>query len=174
MKKDWFPRNRSQQLVMFTNILAKIETYETVLPITTAQVAKIQLICETFIAVYNFVEQARATLENLTDWQNDVFNSKEVEDVPPTPVFTEITLPEGAQTGIFMEFRELVDLIKASPRYTIGIGEDLMIVAPESDPLLEEEVVPDLKVTTSTGYVVHVKGSLQCASNIAKKARTIG
>lgn len=161
MKRDWFPRSRAQQLVMFTNVNAKIADYKSDLPITGDQIAKIQLICQTFIAVCNFVEQARASMQNVTDWQADIFNSKNVAPVPKTPAFMPAALPAEAKTGIFQEFRRLIDLIKASPGYTEGIGEDLMIVGAEISRPPEDSVAPDLKVSTAGGYVVQLRGSMK-------------
>ena len=43
--KDWFPTSMPDQLVMFQNVAAKIDLYQTVLPITTAQQDMSGLLC---------------------------------------------------------------------------------------------------------------------------------
>ena len=63
--------------------------------------------------------------------------------------------------GIIDKFREHRELIVASPGYTTAIGEDLMIVAPETEERGEGDVTPNLKITTDTGYKVAVAGSMQ-------------
>lgn len=167
MKKkqpDWFPRTRPQQLVMFTNIKAKIGGYQATLPLTAAKIDRVMLICETFIAVYNYVEQARASMQNLTDWQELIFTAKGGTPgaiAPKAPTFGGVVLPDGAFAGIFQEFRELRDSILNADNYTPGIGEDLMIVAPEGDDWDLNELAASVRLTTLPGYKVRAEGSLQ-------------
>ena len=66
---DWLPSRLAELLVMFQNVAAKIEGYKSILPITGQQVERITLICNEFVAVYNYVTQARATTESLVEWR---------------------------------------------------------------------------------------------------------
>lgn len=161
-RTDWFPTRLSNVLVMLQNVRAKIMGYRTILPLTNPQVARIELICDEFEAVYNYVTQARATTESLVAWRDNIFTGSPAGDpapAPPTfPVYAAVT---DSFIGIFTEFRESVDLIKAAPGYTTAIGEDLMIVAPKQEKAIETDVIPDLKVTTAVGYEVSVAGSMQ-------------
>ncbi len=105
---------------------------------------------------------SRATTESLVEWRDFVFNGDPVGDpCPEAPDYTVFSISEGYFIGIFKRFRELVDLIKASPGYTRAIGEDLMIVAVKSDSVLPEDLTPELKVSAAEGYVVNIGGSLQ-------------
>lgn len=159
---DWFPTRLADQAAMFTNILGKISGYTTVLPITTAQRDEILLICNQFLAINNYVTASRATTESLVEWRDFVFNGDPVGDpCPEAPDYTVFSISEGYFIGIFKRFRELVDLIKASPGYTRAIGEDLMIVAVKSDSVLPEDLTPELKVSAAPGYLVNLGGSLQ-------------
>jgi hypothetical protein len=162
-QREWFPRNRSQQLDMFTNIKAKIGGYQEILPLTAGQVDRIMLVCETFITVYNFVEQTRATLKQLTEWQDLIFTAEgglQGDGAPKAPTFNPVTLPDGAFVGLFPEFRKLRDDIVNADGYNAGIGEDLMIVAPEGEELNLNELVAQVKLTTAAGYKVRAEGSL--------------
>ena len=159
---DWFPTRLADQAAMFTNITGKIGGYTTVLPITTAQRDEILLICGQFLAINNYVTASRATTESLVEWRNFVFDGEPTGDpCPEAPDYTVFSISEGYFIGIFTRFRELVDLIKASPGYTRAIGEDLMIVAVKSDSVLPEDLTPELKVSAADGYVVNIGGSLQ-------------
>ena len=162
---DWFPRSRAKQLVMCSNLKAKIGNYETLLSFPTAKTARIILICDIFIELYNYVEQVRATTFTLTGFQNLIFNAQggtQGAVAPEPPVFQTVTLPAGAFVGIFQELRELVDDIKNTDKYTRAIGEDLMIVAPESEEMNLNEVVPALKINAlMNDYKVRVEGSLR-------------
>ena len=166
MKKrsDWFPASRPQQLVMFTNVKQKIDAYKVTLPLATDKVVRIILICDTFIALYNYVEQTRATVAQLTDYQNLILTADggtQGEPAPAVPVFQTLALPSDAFVGIFEEFRKLVEDIKTADNYTRGIGEDLMIVAPEGTETPDELIVAAMKVQALPDYKVRVEGSLQ-------------
>lgn len=166
MKKriDWFPRERAKQLEMFTNIKAKIGGYQATLPLAAAKIDRIMLVCETFIAVHNYVEQTRATLKNLTEWQDLIFTAAggtQGAVAPKAPTFNAVTLPDDAFVGIFQEFRELRDAIVRAENYTHGIGEDLMIVAPEGEDLDLSELAASARLTALAGYKVRAEGSLQ-------------
>ena len=159
---DWFPNRLADQLVMFQNVKAKIGGYTAVLPITATQTTAITLICNEFIAVYNYVAQARASTESLVEWRDLIFGAPAGSIAAPAPpVYPVYTAVVGSTLGIFAQFRLLVDLIKASPGYTRAIGEDLMIVAVKPEDAPEAEFTPDLKVSTLPGYKVEISGSLQ-------------
>ena len=160
--RDWLPRSLPDQLVMFQNVIKKIADYTSELPLTAAQETRIALICDIFISVYNYVSQARATTESLVEWRDFIFNGSPAGDAAPAaPTFAAYSRVTGAFIGIFQEFRDLVDLIKASPGYTRAIGEDLMIVATKAEDAVTPDPTPDLKVTTSQPYTVEVAGSMQ-------------
>jgi hypothetical protein len=150
---------------MFTNVKAKIEGYKSILPLPQEKVERIVLICDTFIGVYNFVEQSRAKMENVTDWQDLIFTGEGGtvgDDAPAAPVFQTFTLPVGAFVGIFEEFRELREDIVGADNYTEGFGEDLMIVGDESEELNLADVVADIepKALPHTKKV-RIEGSMQ-------------
>lgn len=161
-KKPWFPTSMSDQSAMFLNIKGKISGYTTVLPITAAQTTRIILICDTFMDVFEYVEQMRATTASLIEWRQNVFTGEPTGAAAPAPpAFGTVTLPAGAFIGIITEFKELRELIVASPGYTDAIGEDLMIVGEEQTKAPEGVVAPSLTVTTSAGYSVHAAGSMK-------------
>ena len=160
--RSWLPKRLADLLVMFQNVEIKIGGYKSVLPITSAQVDRIILICQEFIAVYNYVTQSRATTESLVEWRDNIFYGTPTGDAAPAPpTFPTYTAVTDSFIGIITEFREFRELIVASPGYTKAIGEDLMIVAPETEKLVEAETIPSLKVSTEGGYKVIAAGSMQ-------------
>jgi hypothetical protein len=164
--KDWIPKRLPEQLVMFQNVAAKIGTYETILPLTVAQVERIVLICDTFVGAYNFAAQTKVVMVSVTNWRDNIFHGDPAGTVAPAaPGLIAPVMPGTAFIGIFDEFRKLVDLIKSSPGYTRAIGEDLMIVGPAGNGNGGTNVIdvlaPELKVTTAAGYKVKVAGSLK-------------
>jgi len=161
-RRNWYPGSLAEQAAMYANVLVKIGSYEATLPLTPAQVARIELICSIFLAVYEYVEQMRATTSSLVEWRDTIFTGEPMGDpAPAAPAFSVVTMPVGAFIGIVSEFKDLRDLIVASPGYRLAIGEDLMIVGAEIEEPSAPTVTPSLTVTTSTGYVVNIAGSLQ-------------
>lgn len=127
---DWLPARKPDQLVMFQNVRAKSDVYQTALGLTADQVTKLNLICDIFINAYTFAAQAKSAMEGVTNWRDNIFNGSPAGTAAPAPpTFVPATMPAGSFIGIFEEFRKVVDMIKSSPGYTRAIGEDLMIVA---------------------------------------------
>lgn len=164
---DWLPSRMSDQAAMFSNVLLKIAGVAPDLPLTPAQVAKIESICTQFNACYNYVLASRATTESLVEWRENAFYGQPIGSaLPKVPGFDILTLEEDWSIGIIPQFREMVDLIKASPGYNHSIGEDLMIVGSTPEPPPPSEVTPSLKVNVETGYKVNTVGSMQGADAI--------
>ena len=166
IRTDWFPRTMPAQLIMFQNIRAKSDIYQTVLPLTLPQVDRLNLICDIFINAYNYTSQSKAAMGALTNWRDNVFTGSPAGSVAPVPpTFGTPTMPARSFIGIFAEFRRMVDLIKSSPGYTRAIGQDLMIVAPVGSGAdtngIGDSIAPELKVSTSSGYNVKISGSLK-------------
>ena len=159
---DWFPNRLAEQAEMFQNIKNKIGGYTTVLPITAAQTTQITTICNEFSAVYNYVTQCRATTEALVEWRDLVFRGgttgAAITSPPAFPIYGAVL---GSTRNIFTQFRDLVDLIQASPGYTRAIGEDLMIVAVKPEGRGEGEITPEHKIKLEGGNKVAIVGSLQ-------------
>lgn len=155
--KDWMPATKAGKFTMFNNVKAKIESYQLVLGFDNDLKAKIFLICDTYIEMYQKSEQMRATMLDLTAWLETMQNGKpRGELAPPTPVFTTITLPDGAFIGILEEFREIVGYLKANPNYTESIGLDLMIVADDEDDNGLADSSPELKLAGKNDTEVEI------------------
>ncbi len=161
-RRPWYPTSLAEQAAMFLNIKGKIGGYTAVLPLTAAQETRIVLICNIFNAIYTYVEAMRATTSSLIEWRDEILTGVPTGTAAPAaPAYSAVTLPAGSFRGIITEFKDLRELIVALPGYTDAIGEDLMIVGEEITPPSAPSVHPDLNVTTATGYVVNVAGSMQ-------------
>ena len=151
---------------MFTNISGKIGGYQATLPLTAGVVSEIEEICANFIAIHNFVDTSTATMDSLFEWRDLFLKGEPVGDtLPAAPVFGAIGVVTGT-IGIIKRFREIRELIVASPGYTEAIGEDLQIVGAEIGPTPEGAIVPDLKVTVAPAYKINVSGKMQGANAI--------
>ncbi|MFN0280133.1 MAG: hypothetical protein ACKVRN_16270 [Pyrinomonadaceae bacterium] len=161
-KNDWLPSRLADVAEMFTNVKAKVGGYSGTLPLTLAQTTAIVLICNEFLNVYNYVLQARSTTEGLVEWRDIILRGTPVGGAAPAPpAYPTYTAIAGSTVGIITAFRDYADIIKSAPGYTRAIGEDLMIVAVRPDALVPEEIMPQLRVKTLSGFLVNVGGSMQ-------------
>lgn len=155
--KDWFPSTRAGQNVMFNNFKAKIAGYKDIFGLSNTQTERLLTICDTFIEIYQKVEQNRAAMANLTAWQETFFKGNPKGGaVPKAPTFVTFDIAENAFIGIFDEFRDFVSFIKANPNYTESIGEDLLIVANETEQQSLDEIFPDLKLSVKNDTTVEI------------------
>ena len=159
--KFWWPTSLAAQLVLIQNFLAKIAKYAAVLSLTPAQIAAAEALCEAFIGAFNATEQARQTMQAMTQWRDEVFNgSPEGTPAPAAPMFAVVGVT-AYTLGVVRQFFALRDLIVASPGYTALIGEDLGIVGSEITPSGPEQTTPVFKSVTTNGYTVNITGSMQ-------------
>lgn len=147
---------------MYANVLAKIENYKGVIDgLDQARCDRIKLMCNMYIAVYDWLQQSEATLGGGYEFQKDMEKGTAGETPTPPPAFASLVLPVGAFKGFVTEFRKDIGLLKKQNGYTRAIGEDLMIVAAEPDQISPEERVPAFTFTVRQGYRVSVTGSMQ-------------
>lgn len=173
--RDWMPTTRAGKFTMFNNVKAKIDGYKTIVGLDNDQVSRIILICDIYIEIYQKAEQIRASVSDLTAWQEVIFNGEPRGDVAPkSPNFTTITLPPDSFIGIFDEFREFVNYIKASPNYTENIGLDLMIVAEDSGGRNLSESSPELKLAAKNDTQVEIAFKKLDADSVEIQYRKAG
>lgn len=158
---DWYPSIRAEQRAMYANFRAKIDGYRTALGLTADQVTRLVLICDLYIAIYDWLILVEATKSETTRWRDDLEKGDESKAVQPPPSFVTLTLPVGAFNGFVNEFRETIGLIKRLEGYTEAIGLDLKIVRIKPDPLNPNDAQPDYKFEAKNGFKVRVTGKMQ-------------
>lgn len=160
-RKFWLPGAMPDQLVLIQNFRGKIALYETPLGFTPADITAAQALCDAFVDAYNFTEQCKTTMQSTTKWRDMIMYGEPIGTAAPAgPVFP--AAPTKSYTrGVVNQFIQLRDRIVAAPGYTVSIGEDLGIVGAEVLPRPEQDVTPNLKTATSTGYWVNLSGSMQ-------------
>lgn len=170
-RKPWFPNSRPKQTVIVKNVLVKIPNYTVILELSAGKEQRILLVCETFLTMFDYLEQTRATYQQLMKFADFVFDGKTGESnnakengapLPETPTFTKLSLPTEAFSNIVGEFRVLMEDVKNSDNYTVAIGKDLMIEPPEGEDLNLDELTAEGKVTAlADSGMVRISGSLQ-------------
>jgi len=159
---DWYPTSRPAQRAMYANILAKIDTHVPVpIDLAAAKLSRLKLICENYVAIYDWLEQADATFSQCYEWRDDMEDGDTSEPIQPPPVFQTVTLQPFSFKGFVKEFREIVALIKELDGYTEAIGVDLMIFKPKGEGLNLNEVQPSFKYESKQPFKVRVTGSMQ-------------
>jgi hypothetical protein len=147
---------------MYANVLAKIDDYKLAMPdfLTDARVARIKLICQTFIALYDYLEQAEARLDGVYKFQKFMEKGGD-QPVNKPPDFAALALPAGAPEGFVKEFRDTMGLLKRQSGYTESIGADLKIVPVKGEPVSPAQKQPDFKYEARQGYWLYATGSMQ-------------
>lgn len=159
-RSPWFSNNRASRRALFSNVKSKINDYAEALGLSPADVARILLICDTFLAVDSYVESHKASMESLIEWRDMVYEDDKEGLAPPPPAFTAFTPLPGMFCGIFDEFRRSVEQWKAAKGYTMAIGEDLMIVG-NIEPPRPSDIYPNIAVETRPNYAVKISGKMQ-------------
>lgn len=160
-REDWYPTTRPAQRAMYANFKAKIRGYETILGLTSDQIVRLELICNLYIAIYDWLNLVDATKTETTRWRDEMEKGDESRPVQPPPNFVTLSLPAEAFNGFVNEFRETVGLIKRLEGYTEALGLDLMIVRVKGDPPNLNEVQPNFSFTSKPDFKVRVTGSMQ-------------
>ena len=161
--EDWYPKRRDEQRAMYENVLDKIDDYKVVMPdfLTPERVERIKLICQMYIAVYDYLLQAEARLDAFYQFQKDLEKGAEGEPVDVPPGFATLAMPAGAFKGFVTEFRSLMGLLKRQDEYTEAMGVDLKIVKVKSEPISDDQKQPAFKYEMRQGYRVYATGSMQ-------------
>ncbi len=158
---DWYPTTRAGQRAMYGNFRAKIDGYRITLGLTGDQVTRLILICDLYIAIYDWLILVEATKTETTRWRDELEQGDESNPVQPPPDFVELILPNGAFNGFVREFRDTVGLIKRLDGYTQAIGLDLMVVRLKGAPPNLNEAQPDFKFESKNPFKVRVTGKMQ-------------
>lgn len=146
-KVDWLTgKTLAEQNAMFGNIFNKIDGYEETYGLLAAWKEEVKTWCLLYTTIYSAVMQNRATESQMNQWFKNILEGK-FSDTPVSnpPVFRQITVPEGAKTGLYVRFRKLIGQFKSNDAYTHADGEDLMIVAPQEGERDYRDVFPELK-----------------------------
>lgn len=160
---DWYPNALPNQRLMFVNVNAKIDDYKIRYELSDDELAEVHLLCETFVAAFDWVEQNRATGKQMNKWFENLLTGDPVgASAPHAPVFQTLNLTPGAVIGIEKKFRAFVRRFKENAAYRDGDGLNLMIVASEAANEDIRDAFPELTVTVSADNLVSVgwkKGS---------------
>lgn len=155
INKDWLSTSLAGRLAQAKNIAAKAPNYETELNLNAAWQTRMTLNADAYEVVFNSVAQLRATMKELGDWAENVYESKETdEEIPKPPVFQIITLPTGAKLGLDQTLRDFAEYVKVQPGYTKAIGLDLMVIKPDEDAENRDEISPAIGLRTLPNYTV--------------------
>ncbi|HQU82644.1 MAG TPA: hypothetical protein PKY59_05955 [Pyrinomonadaceae bacterium] len=165
-RNDWYPSKRPDQRAMYANFLAKIDTHAPTLALTSDLVLRLKLICQTFIAIHDWLDQLEATVSQAYDWRDDMETGDESEPPNKPPSFQELTISPDAFKGFVTEFREKVRQIKDNDAYTVDMGKDLKIVRAKGEELSLADAKPLLKFASEPNFSVNISGKLQSFSAV--------
>ncbi len=139
------------------NTLAKIGGHASALGLSTTQVDRIEMLCNTYIAVYNWIEATRETAGSLTEWRDDFFYRPGGGSPPAPPTFLPYTGVAGSEAGVVTEFKATRDQIVNQIGFPEAIGDDLMWLGEEESKPIAGDVTPTVKATpAANGYLASI------------------
>lgn len=145
-RQSWWPFKLPAQRALMANVLVKFASYQAALGLTLSQVQEMLRICETYIAVYDWIEQTRDTAKSASEWRDDYFYG-EPGTAPTEPTFIAYTAPATpADRGLVNDFKAMRDLCVNLPGFTVAIGEDLGFLGEEINPIAPPTVQPTIQV----------------------------
>lgn len=156
-RKPWWSQVQAEQLAIMVNTLAKIGGHASALGLSTTQVDRIEMLCNTYIAVYNWIEATRETAGSLTEWRDDFFYRPGGGLPPAAPTFLPYTGVAGSEAGVVTEFKATRDQIVNQIGFPEAIGDDLMWLGEESANIIPADVTPTVKATpAATDYLASI------------------
>jgi hypothetical protein len=150
-----------ERAAWYDNFNIQIQIVGATLGLTAGELAGISKDNDNMQFLANVATQLAAYTDAVRQYRV-VFTEGDVGD--PTPAFpadVTFTLPFTQPTGAFQRLDEFVKRIRVAPAYTAEIGALLDIIPSTPGETPEEEVQPDLKISTETGYVVKAAGAMQ-------------
>lgn len=133
------------------NFATKLPAYAVALGLTAAETEAVQADSDLMGAVVMAIANSRTYGQGWTSFKDLARHGGE-EALPDYPVAVDTgAMPPNVAPGIEERFRALVRRIKASPAYTVGMGEDLGIHADDSVPVITS---PELKLKMEGGNIV--------------------
>ncbi len=144
MRNVKISRNPEKALWQMYAVIARLSEFQTTLGVTPAEIGALQLNATNLQYLVNFAKQLKDRVMEFSAFRKSMLDGA-VGVVPPLPVFESVALPEATVGGILTAFRQLVKKIKASPGYTVQIGEALGLVIATPEPQPEPAFKPTCK-----------------------------
>lgn len=154
---DFVKRADLDFVAQLNNFKNKIDNYKVVLGLTDPQVDSFKADAKYMVFVLEGSITANTYKQGWTSLKQDTRTGDAAVAAPalpidPYPFPVDISMPPPSVAyGVEQRFRTLVGQIKASPAYTVSMGEDLGIVADESSVELTK---PELTVKMEGGLPV--------------------
>lgn len=160
-RKYWWPGSMSEQTLLVRTFRENIGQFVVQLQLSAGQIAAIEAVCDAIVGGFNATEQCKQTMQAMTAWRDSLLHSTSTSSpVPPPPEFAVITAPP-VTLGVVNQFFQFRDMIIALPGYSEMIGQALGIIGSQQTRPAPELLAPKVTPVTSTGYWVHVNGSMQ-------------
>jgi len=153
-KQFYLPLKESDVVIWFNIFSEKIKnTYASTFGISNADADKLVEYAAFYAFLVGYLNQLRTFSQGVTKYKNAFKNSALNTPLPSVPQFT-ITLPAiiPTEAAMMKTIRSMVKRIKAHPKYTTAIGEDLGIEG-AAHAFNADEYKPGSKAKSMAGFV---------------------
>ena len=153
------PSTLGGKALMFQAVIANLPGLQVEMGLTNTQRERALDMAAQFLNGYEFRSQVAAWDDGVGTWFEQMMNGDgdgntggELADPPPAPAFTDSA---NQMYGVIKGFRKEREMWMTLPGWTKAIGETLMVVKPESQPLVPANISPSLKATAGqSGFEV--------------------
>lgn len=159
---DWLPYSITERAAAIRLIASRIDDFAAVLGLSVAQVDRIKALAEEYDFAVSIYESNRATNKALRAWRDSVISNKRLNrPAGERPVYNNTPAPAETRVGLTGEIRKFVELIKASPGYTDGVGTAMGILSPNHVKKQLDELRPKPKVTVIEGFRLKIASQME-------------
>ena len=167
--KGSVPVVESEVISWISHLAARIETYATVLAVTSDDVKTLKADAAMVVWVTDALPAIRASAQQFTSFKDSLLDQSSGGPLLITPTLTTLDTPPGAvSAGVISRTRSLVQRIKKSPAYTDAIGKDLGIIGAEvtadvmPKPKFKAIVLPNFGVRLDWTKAGHSGVAIHC------------
>jgi hypothetical protein len=153
---DYLPTVESALVVWFADHAAGVSTHGATVGLSAGEITQAADDAATVAHAVNGRSLYESKNQEFTAYKNILLYAPLNTPLPGTPAAPAVgALPAGALAACVARARQRAGQIKASPAYTVAIGEDCRIVAPAGGD--EDVPKPVLKATVQTDFAVLLK-----------------
>ena len=154
---DWLPYGIAERNMAIKRIASQIDEYGPKVGFSQQEIDRVKEISVQYDFAATIYDRNSNQKKALRTWRDSMISSSRIgKAAGERPMFDNTPAPAGMRTGLIGEIRKFVEMIKASPGYTTGIGVAMGILSPNHVKKSLHELQPEPKVTAVLGYRVKI------------------
>lgn len=150
----YLPEKSNERAQWLSAFSSRLDQYRLILGLTQAEIDSVKADAEMYAYVVLLLETSRQYAQTLTSLHKQLRSSPQQTDMPALPETPDLgPAPAAVNSGIFNRLVLLVNRIKQHSAYTLAMGTDLGIIAPERT-FNPAEMMPEFSTRIESGFPV--------------------